>query len=327
MAFPFAAVALGASVLGSGAAMVQNGKLNKKNRDWQEKMRDQNNAYDLERWHESNAYNEAQWDKTNKYNEGLWNKQNEYNQTLWNQQNAYDSPEQQMARYKAAGLNPNLIYGQMGNGGGISTAQLESQPAPGASPTPRSHSAQHQDRPMPNLDLASGVMAYADIKQKAAQTNNLEALNHVYEQDALLRSQQVAETGARIAGMTQDTRLKSDLYQTSVDAAKANLRKIETETDISLSRNEREAAMQSSNLAEAAARIAKMRNETITEGQKQQLNELDLSRKKMGIEPSDNMFFRMLGRFFSEQGDGGSWLKNNTRLMLPNRDGSYYIGK
>jgi len=30
---------------------------------------------------------------------------------MWNMQNAYNSPEQQMARYQAAGLNPNLIYG------------------------------------------------------------------------------------------------------------------------------------------------------------------------------------------------------------------------
>lgn len=34
------------------------------------------------------------------------------NLTMWNLKNAYDSPEQQMKRYEAAGLNKNLIYGQ-----------------------------------------------------------------------------------------------------------------------------------------------------------------------------------------------------------------------
>lgn len=34
----------------------------------------------------------------------------------WNRQNAYNSPEAQMQRFKAAGLNPHLIYGQ-GNPG------------------------------------------------------------------------------------------------------------------------------------------------------------------------------------------------------------------
>ena len=34
---------------------------------------------------------------------------------MWNAANRYNSPENQMARFKAAGLNPNLIYGQMSN--------------------------------------------------------------------------------------------------------------------------------------------------------------------------------------------------------------------
>lgn len=35
---------------------------------------------------------------------------------MWNRQNLYNSPEAQMARFKAAGLNPHLIY-QQGNAG------------------------------------------------------------------------------------------------------------------------------------------------------------------------------------------------------------------
>lgn len=38
---------------------------------------------------------------------------------MWNMQNLYNSPEAQMARFKAAGLNPHLIYGQ-GNAGNSS---------------------------------------------------------------------------------------------------------------------------------------------------------------------------------------------------------------
>lgn len=34
---------------------------------------------------------------------------------MWNATNEYNSPVNQMARFKAAGLNPNLIYGQMSN--------------------------------------------------------------------------------------------------------------------------------------------------------------------------------------------------------------------
>jgi len=41
---------------------------------------------------------------------------------MWNMMNAYNSPEQQMARYQAAGLNPNLIYGSGSSAG--NTSQL-----------------------------------------------------------------------------------------------------------------------------------------------------------------------------------------------------------
>lgn len=41
-----------------------------------------------------------------------WQRQNDYNLQMWNMQNQYNSPASQMARFKEAGLNPNLIYGQ-----------------------------------------------------------------------------------------------------------------------------------------------------------------------------------------------------------------------
>lgn len=39
-----------------------------------------------------------------------------HNKEMWNLQNAYNSPAMQMQRYKEAGLNPNLIYGQGSSG-------------------------------------------------------------------------------------------------------------------------------------------------------------------------------------------------------------------
>ncbi|MBQ3410779.1 MAG: hypothetical protein IJH30_03405, partial [Bacillus sp. (in: Bacteria)] len=49
------------------------------------------------------------------YNRGqmeLAKYQNEWNLAQWERENAYNSPIQQMQRYREAGLNPNLIYGQ-----------------------------------------------------------------------------------------------------------------------------------------------------------------------------------------------------------------------
>lgn len=77
--------------------------------------------------------------------------------------NAYNSPEQQMARLKAAGLNPNMIYGASaptGTSGGAPTA-------------PKADVPDFQNvKPM---DIAGGIGSYVDIKMKEAQTENIKA--------------------------------------------------------------------------------------------------------------------------------------------------------
>lgn len=54
--------------------------------------------------------------KNREYNLMLARTQNQWNLEQWQRENDYNSPTAQMARFRAAGLNPNLIYGQMSNG-------------------------------------------------------------------------------------------------------------------------------------------------------------------------------------------------------------------
>ena len=54
--------------------------------------------------------------KNREYNLMLAQTQNRWNIDQWQRENDYNSPTAQMARFRAAGLNPNLIYGQMSNG-------------------------------------------------------------------------------------------------------------------------------------------------------------------------------------------------------------------
>lgn len=80
-------------------------------------------------------YNSYQDRKTAKRNTDATNAANKAEAELayqrsveqWNRQNMYNTPEAQMARFKAGGLNPNLIYGQ-GNSGNAS-APPQYQPA------------------------------------------------------------------------------------------------------------------------------------------------------------------------------------------------------
>lgn len=108
----------------------------------------------------SNLFNAISTNKTNQrqldYNRELYDKQRADALADWNMQNAYNSPSQQMQRYKEAGLNPNLVYGQMTN-----------------SPVVRSTDAKAPDFVAPRLDLngvGNSLSMYYDLKQKAATT-------------------------------------------------------------------------------------------------------------------------------------------------------------
>lgn len=48
-------------------------------------------------------------------NRDAWNRSSDMTWRLWNANNSYNDPAAQMRRFKAAGLNPNLIYGHMAN--------------------------------------------------------------------------------------------------------------------------------------------------------------------------------------------------------------------
>lgn len=71
--------------------------------------------------------------------------QNAYELELWNLANKYNSPEQQMARYQAAGLNPNLAYGQM----------PQTSPASASSPIPAKPTNFKAENKLKALSLAS----------------------------------------------------------------------------------------------------------------------------------------------------------------------------
>jgi hypothetical protein len=89
----------------------------------------------------------------------------------WNMQNAYNSPSQQMQRFKEAGLNPNLIYGQMTN-----------------SPVIRSSDMKTPDFVAPKIDTnigANALMTYYNIKGTEAQIKQQEASTELIKQQAI----------------------------------------------------------------------------------------------------------------------------------------------
>lgn len=100
--------------------------------------------------------------------------QNEWNYRMWQEQNAYNTPAEQMKRFDAAGLNPNLIYSQ-GNAGNA-TGYPTSASAGGLSQALGSVSSTFQ-----------AVMA---AKNLIAQNKNINAQNSLIDSQTDVAKQQ-----------------------------------------------------------------------------------------------------------------------------------------
>lgn len=84
-------------------------------------------------------------------------------------QNEYNSPASQMERLKAAGLNPNLVYGNGAN-------------SPSA--TVRGSSTSAPSVTAPRVDIAEGLNRYMQTKMQQLQSDNLKAQNTVLTEQA-----------------------------------------------------------------------------------------------------------------------------------------------
>ena len=106
----------------------------------------------------------------------------QYNNALaisnWNKENEYNSPAAQMERYKAAGLNPNLIYGQQNTGGTIQSGQV--------STNPQDYQPDSIKRGAALQAFAGAMSQYQDLIAKQGQIDNTRAVTqNVHSQKAL----------------------------------------------------------------------------------------------------------------------------------------------
>lgn len=224
----------------------------------------------------------------------------------WNMQNEYNSPSSQMARLKAAGLNPNLVYG---NG---ATSMATAQPR-GSTPSGTSGTA-------PRFDVSSVLpllMYQLKAQMQEQQIENLKTQN-------LVLGSQLRKNDASTENINVDTEMKRfELNLANVtrdlDIAikQGNLKRLDIGTEIMLSQNERAAAMNAANLQIAAQRILQMRlenemNPLRRELLQQQIRAVGLSAdlreqtKKLqdrGVTWSDPVWMRVLNSVVNGTGD------------------------
>ena len=151
--------------------------------------------------------------ETNQANKELAKYNWEQQVDMWNKNNAYNTPLSQMTRLKAAGLNPNLVYGN-----GVTGNSSSSIPTP-ATPTMQ---APHFERPdygyigqSSQAAISSALQARnleADVSLKKSQESAIASQN-------LVNNAKVEEIITRNARTKFDYDLAKELRQNTVEAA------------------------------------------------------------------------------------------------------------
>lgn len=261
----------GAGIIGSGISAASAAAQNKQQRNFLQEM------YGVEK-----ADALAQWNRENEYGEMQWHKMNEYN-----------SPMAQMQRFKEAGLNPNLIYGQSSTAPAIQTGRYDS-------PRSGSYNPRAVDLSGMANSIGAGLQNYVSFREAGARTDNLQAQNDVLKQEAIIRSLQAA-------GLAMDNSIKSEQVpfakQMANDAATvANSNALSSlqsrenlvqQFTLNEARNTREESSNAAYLRESDRRVKGMDQERV-------LKQLEINLRKEGINPNDPMVMRMIGQLFNE---------------------------
>jgi len=177
-----AAIYAGASLLGAGGQAYAQGKQNKKTRQW---------------------------------NEAMYHTQRKDALSDWNLQNEYNSPAAQMQRFKDAGLNPNLIYGQSNEAGGIRSAEKGSW---------------NPQAPDVKDIVPNAVNAYQNQKMFELNSNQTAKQIELMEKEGNIKDATALAIALGIQDKTYDLQYKQQINPVKMDTARAKLDQIDWQT-------------------------------------------------------------------------------------------------
>lgn len=257
-----------------------------------------------------------------KWTESMYGRQRTDALADWNMQNEYNSPSGQMARLKAAGLNPNLVYG---NGATVQSANVRSSDTGSWRP----------ETPQFKAGAGAGLMDIYDIQLKEAQIDNVKAATTVQMQERQLKEAQTMSTlqGTDTSKFDLDMKQKLSPYQ--LQSAEQGIRSNEANISMTLDENERRMALNSSHLREAVERILLSRssrskneieknhiNQQIENLKKdQEMKELDLQLMRMGVKPGSPWYVQMVARFVArtERTEGIGRMMRRSTSTIPTK--------
>lgn len=228
-----------------------------------------------------------------------------YNQ--WQRENVYNSPAEQMKRLKAAGLNPNLVYGNgaTATGGSMNT------------PNPKDYNPEATT--FDTSPIQDGIGTYVDIRMKNTQADLLQEQMDLLQKEQTLKEIQGLSMIADIDTKKFDLGQRKELNSSVIEAAKLNLDKMvaeisktKTDTMYTLNQDERAAALNQVTVKKAIEEILTMRlgraktKAEIAHIQQQISNlktdkaskEYDLHKKRTEISPTN--FLDLIGKYFND---------------------------
>lgn len=179
--------------------------------------------------------------KTNKANMELAKYQNEWqsqenekayqrNLQMWNLQNEYNSPTQQMARLRSAGLNPNLVYGS-----GVTGNSTGSTPQYQPVDIKRAELSPYRGW---NQGLTDAVSNFLAFRSNRAQVENMEAQNSLIRQQTATEATRQANIAASTARSEFDLSQANRLKDVSVSMAEAQMSKAQHDASTAWSQSQ-----------------------------------------------------------------------------------------
>lgn len=265
MPFPAAAaIGAGGDLLGSAVNAISTGLTNRAQRRWSEKMYD---------------------------------RQYQDNIRFWNLQNEYNAPEAQMNRYKAAGLNPNLVYGSGSSAGTASSIS-----------TPDVQPVQYR-----TPDIGSGISGalntlarYQDFQIKQAQIDIMK------QQGNNLALQNMGmEFKNQILGL--DYADKEKMLPTRQATEVARLKQIGANTDFTINQQQLNTVKNAADVKTALSGLLSMEEqraksrteraqiEQATRNLKKDeaLKNIDIELRQIGVMPGSPAWMNVVGTFFN----------------------------
>lgn len=217
--------------------------------------------------------------KSRQFNEKMAQQQRQWALDDWKMNNEYNRPSAQMARLREAGLNPNLVYGK---GADNTSAPVRSTDAATWNPTPPDFSGFAKANPLASMydfkrkqaeiDLLrnQNTIALQDAALKEAQTlytlgqtNQLNLTGEYTKAGTAKLSEETKLIGQQLQNSMFDLAQKQSLAPYQLDAAREGVRKTQADIKYTIDENERRTLLNANNIAEGMSRILLNRANTV----------------------------------------------------------------